>query len=150
MRITMKSLLLWLAIVSLMFAESEVSAQQKDTQSSNPYTSAPQSSPTPASQDIPSDSPKTLEDTINASEDDEPPRRKLVRWNEYQGPHFTLQFGAGILYDYAHLPRIKAVRDRSRCTPVTRFALDTTGSFSASTSIISTSVDYNRSRGQIF
>lgn len=100
----MKSLLLWLAIVSLIFAEGEVSAQQKDTQSSNPSASAPQSSPTPANQDTPPDSPpgspKSLEDTVTASEDDEPPRRKLVRWNEYQGPHFTLQFGAGLLYDY--------------------------------------------------
>lgn len=95
----MKSLLLWLAIVFLIFAEGEVSAQQKDTQSSNPSASAPQSSPTPASPDTPPDSPKTLEDTISASEDDEPPSRKLIRWNEYQGPHFTLQFGGGILFD---------------------------------------------------
>jgi hypothetical protein len=95
----MKALLLWLAIVTFISAESEVSAQQKDTQGSNPSTSAPQSSPTPASQDLPPDSPKTLEDTISASEDDDPPRRKLIRWNEYQGPHFTFQFGAGILFD---------------------------------------------------
>ena len=96
----MKSLLLWLAVVSFIFAEGEVSAQQSDTQSSNPSASAPQPSPTPTGQDPPAESPKTLEDTIDASEDDEPPSRKLIRWNEYQGPNFTLQFGAGILYDY--------------------------------------------------
>jgi phosphate-selective porin OprO and OprP len=100
MRIRMKSLIFWLAIVSLIFAEGVVSAQQRDTQSSNPSAPAPQSSPTPARQDTPLESPKTLEDTITASEDDEPPRRKLVRWNEYQGPYFTLQFGGGLLYDY--------------------------------------------------
>ncbi|HZJ43453.1 MAG TPA: porin [Pyrinomonadaceae bacterium] len=96
----MKSLLLWLAVVSFIFAEGEVGAQQSDTRSSNPSASAPQRSPTPAGHDSPPDSPKTLEDTIDASEDDEPPSRKLIRWNEYQGPNFTLQFGAGILYDY--------------------------------------------------
>src|SRR5678816_1794674 len=100
MRIIMKSLLLWLAVVSFIFAEGEVGAQQSDTRSSNPSASAPQRSPTPAGHDSPPDSPKTLEDTIDASEDDEPPSRKLIRWNEYQGPNFTLQFGAGILYDY--------------------------------------------------
>lgn len=100
----MKSLLLWLAIVSLILAEGEVSAQQTDTQSSNPSSSAPQSSPTPVSQATPPDSPpgspKSLEDTVTASEDDEPLSRRFIRWNEYQGPHFTLQFGAGLLYDF--------------------------------------------------
>ena len=37
---------------------------------------------------------------LTASEDDAPLSRKFIRWNEYQGPYFTLQFGAGILYDY--------------------------------------------------
>ena len=96
----MKSLLLWLAIVSFIFAEGEVSAQQSGSQSPTPSASTPQSSPTPTGQDLPPDSPKTLEDTIDASEDDGPPSRKFIRWNEYQGPNFTLQFGAGILYDY--------------------------------------------------
>ncbi|HKO44448.1 MAG TPA: porin [Pyrinomonadaceae bacterium] len=96
----MRSLLLWLAIVSLIFAEGAVSAQQKETRSSYPSASAPQSTPTPASQETPPASLKTLEDTITASEDDGPPSRKFIRWNEYQGPYFTLQFGAGLLYDY--------------------------------------------------
>ena len=93
----MKSLLLWLAVV-LIFAEGAVSGQQKDTRSSNPSAAA---SPTPASQDTAPEPSKSLEDTITASEDDdEPARRKFIRWNEYQGPYFTLQFGAGLLYDY--------------------------------------------------
>ena len=104
----MKSLLLWLAIVCLIFAGGEVSAQQKDTQSSKPSASAPQASPTPVNQETPPDAPpesppdsaKTLEDTVTASEDDESLSRKFIRWNEYQGPNFTLQFGAGLLYDY--------------------------------------------------
>ena len=31
----------------------------------------------------------------------DPPRRRLVRWNEYEGPFFTLRVGAGFLVDYA-------------------------------------------------
>src|SRR5215204_3234915 len=31
----------------------------------------------------------------------DPPRRRLVKWNEYEGPLFTLRVGAGLLVDYA-------------------------------------------------
>jgi hypothetical protein len=30
------------------------------------------------------------------------PRRKLVRWNELDGPLSTLRFGAGLLYEAVH------------------------------------------------
>ena len=42
------------------------------------------------------------DDTIEAGEADaETPRRRLIRWNEFEGPFFTLRVGAGVLYDYA-------------------------------------------------
>jgi phosphate-selective porin OprO/OprP len=41
-------------------------------------------------------------DNLDAAEaDGEAPRRKLVGWNEYEGPYFTARLGAGFLYDYA-------------------------------------------------
>lgn len=43
----------------------------------------------------------TLENTIDASEAQEEPKRKLVHWNEYHGPFFTGRFGAGFLVDFA-------------------------------------------------
>lgn len=44
----------------------------------------------------------TLERTLEAGESGvQEPRRKLVRWNEFDGPFSTLKFGAGILYEYA-------------------------------------------------
>src|SRR5437868_353874 len=43
----------------------------------------------------------TLEDTIDAEESSEPPRRSLVRWNEYQGPYFTARVGGGLLLEVA-------------------------------------------------
>ena len=43
-----------------------------------------------------------MEDTIDASEStDLGPRRELVKWNEYDGPLFSIHFGGGVLYDYA-------------------------------------------------
>jgi phosphate-selective porin OprO/OprP len=39
--------------------------------------------------------------TLDAAEADDPgPRRKLVSWNEYEGPYFTARLGTGLLYDY--------------------------------------------------
>jgi phosphate-selective porin OprO and OprP len=42
------------------------------------------------------------DETIEAGEADaETPRRRLIRWNEYEGPFFTVRVGGGVLYDYA-------------------------------------------------
>jgi phosphate-selective porin OprO/OprP len=44
----------------------------------------------------------TLERTLEAGESSvEEPRRKLVRWNELDGPLSTFKFGAAFLYEYA-------------------------------------------------
>lgn len=45
----------------------------------------------------------TLDDTIEAGEADavEPRRRKMVRWNEYEGPYFTIRAGGGVLFEGA-------------------------------------------------
>ncbi|HET9765775.1 MAG TPA: porin [Thermoanaerobaculia bacterium] len=44
----------------------------------------------------------TLDDTIEAGESEaEEPRRQLVRWNQYEGPFFTIRVGAGALYEGA-------------------------------------------------
>jgi phosphate-selective porin OprO and OprP len=42
------------------------------------------------------------DDTLDAAEaDGDEPRRRLVSWNEYEGPYFTLRVGGGFLYDYS-------------------------------------------------
>ena len=40
----------------------------------------------------------------------EDPRRQLVRWNDYRGPHFTFRFGGGILYEVAGFSQDAASR----------------------------------------
>ena len=44
----------------------------------------------------------TLANGISAGESDaEPRKRRLVKWNEYEGPLLTFRLGAGVLVDYA-------------------------------------------------
>ena len=45
----------------------------------------------------------TLDDTIEAGESDaaESPRRQMVKWNEYEGPYFTIRMGGGFLIEAA-------------------------------------------------
>jgi hypothetical protein len=43
-----------------------------------------------------------IENTLGAAAaDGEGPRRKLVNWNEYDGPYFGARLGGGFLYDYS-------------------------------------------------
>jgi phosphate-selective porin OprO/OprP len=49
----------------------------------------------------PATDPAGTDDTIEAGEANaETPRRRLVRWNEYEGPFFTIRVGGGVLFDY--------------------------------------------------
>ena len=42
-----------------------------------------------------------IDDTIVAGESSaETPRRRLVKWNEYEGPWFTIRLGGGYLFEY--------------------------------------------------
>ena len=36
-----------------------------------------------------------------ASTDGDMPKRRLISWNEYEGPYFSLRVGGGFLYDTA-------------------------------------------------
>jgi phosphate-selective porin OprO/OprP len=44
------------------------------------------------------------DDSIDAAESDQPntpPKRRLVKWNEYEGPNFTFKLGMNAMYDVA-------------------------------------------------
>ena len=78
---------------------AEESAQSAPTPQA---TLSPQASPSPTPTPQPSASPpprETLEDTSEAGDSPGEPRRKLVKWNEYQGPHFTIRAGGGLLLE---------------------------------------------------
>ena len=89
----MKSSLLLLVVFTLVALSGDSHAQE-------PASAPPAPSPGNA-QDANQDADASLDNTIDAREDDAPPKRSLVHWNEYQGPYFTGRFGAGFLVDYS-------------------------------------------------
>ena len=70
---------------------------------------------------IPSEKPPTLDDTLEAGEAlaKDPPRR-LVRWNEYEGPFFTIRVGGGFLYEGAWYAQDDASREQFDLEPETK------------------------------
>jgi phosphate-selective porin OprO/OprP len=55
-----------------------------------------------AGQQAPPPEKPAVESTLEAGEAEAvEPRRRLVRWNEYEGPFFTIRFGGAVLFDYA-------------------------------------------------
>lgn len=58
--------------------------------------------PAPTRAEEPPEPVPTLDDTLEAGDADMPePRRKLVAWNEFEGPWMTLRVGGGVLYEGA-------------------------------------------------
>ncbi|HZL85975.1 MAG TPA: porin [Candidatus Krumholzibacteria bacterium] len=65
------------------------------------------------------DSP--LDETIEAGEaQSSEPRRKLVHWNEYEGPYFTIRLGAGFLYEGAAYSQDDASQQQFDLEPDTK------------------------------
>lgn len=60
---------------------------------------------------------QTLENTVEAGVSEEEPRRKLVHWNEYHGPYFTMRAGAGFLFDYTGYAQDKESKEQIALTP---------------------------------
>ncbi len=60
----------------------------------------------------------TAETGVSAGESEaEPPRRRLVKWNEYDGPLFSLRVGAGFLVDYATYSQDAAAKEQLTLEP---------------------------------
>ncbi len=59
--------------------------------------------------------PPSIENTVEAAEP--LPRRDLVHWNEYHGPHFTIRVGAGLLLDYAAFAQDEESKEQIKLSP---------------------------------
>src|SRR6478609_5535408 len=59
----------------------------------------------------PDPQPLPIDDTITAAESDAPARR-LVSFNEYEGPLGSIRIGGGVLYDYAAFGQDAASREQ--------------------------------------
>src|SRR5438045_3821084 len=89
-----------IAIIPLLFVPALSRAQESDQTPSQQKTPSDQSQKKQktAAKNAPD---PTIETDIDATEAQEAPKRQLVHWNEYQGPHFTVRAGAGFLYEVA-------------------------------------------------
>jgi phosphate-selective porin OprO/OprP len=59
-----------------------------------------------------------IDDTIEAGEANvEAPARRLIRWNEYEGPLFTVRVGGGFLYEYAAFAQDKNSKEQFALEP---------------------------------
>src|SRR5215472_6057973 len=118
----MKAPVRLLAVLALLAAPGFFHAQDSGSSGVSAQSApAPQASrsPTPAAQPSPSPNPnETLENTIEAGESsDEPPQRRLVHWNEYHGPYFTMRVGGGILVDTAAYAQDNQSKEQFKLTP---------------------------------
>jgi phosphate-selective porin OprO/OprP len=101
-----------LLLMTVAFAGTPgVSRSQEQTEApSNPTSEEAQT--TPAQTQGP---PPNLENTVEAAEP--LPRRDLVRWNEYQGPQFTIWAGVAFLYDFAAFVQDKESKEQIAMLP---------------------------------
>jgi phosphate-selective porin OprO/OprP len=124
----MKALLLLLAMIALAVTPVRSLAQEPTEAPSNPpaeeaqnATKAPPpqppapAAPTPAATLEKGVQENNIENTEAAAEP--LPKRDLVRWNEYHGPHFTIRVGAGFLYDFSAFAQDKEAKEQIAVLP---------------------------------
>jgi phosphate-selective porin OprO/OprP len=82
---------------------------------------AAQSNATSSSATVPTYPPPqnpNLDQTLDAGESEsDPPVRRLVKWNEFDGKHFTLRVGGGFLYEYAAYAQDDASKQQHELLP---------------------------------
>jgi len=101
----MKVLLILAGMITLL-ARPEPSPAQETTgappqENQSPANSPAQSSSNNTQSPAQAATVPNLDNNIQAGESDEEPDRKLVRWNHYEGPYFTIRVGGGFLVDTA-------------------------------------------------
>jgi phosphate-selective porin OprO/OprP len=74
---------------------------QQTSSPSAPAADQKTAAPAPSEESLQENPDQTLENTIDAAEADDRPRRGFKKWNEYEGPYFTGRWGAGFLIEAA-------------------------------------------------
>ena len=68
-------------------------------------------------------SPPPVEDTsVAGGSSADPPARRLVKWNEYEGPLFTLRASAGVILDAGTYCRMRPAESSSTSSRTRRCA----------------------------
>ncbi len=79
---------------------------------------AQSSQPTGSQTTAPASPPSTLDDTLEAGDDEVAvPVRKLIDFNEYDGDLFSLRIGGGFLYEYAGFAQDDDSKEQIALTP---------------------------------
>src|SRR5258705_8191845 len=66
--------------------------------------------------------PSAIDDTMEAGEAEvQAPKRKLVKWNEYEGRFFTIRVGALAMYEYADFAQDDNSRKQFDLAPEAKF-----------------------------
>jgi phosphate-selective porin OprO/OprP len=74
--------------------------------------------PTSSQTTTPTSQPSTLDDTLEAGDDEVGnPVRKLITWNQYDGPLFSMEIGGGFLYEYAAYAQDENSKEQFALTP---------------------------------
>lgn len=96
----MNTLLLLGMVIS--FVACQANAQDTVPQPSAPSSdTASQQKTMQTSQEAQKPVETSIDNNIDAFEDDEPPARHFTAFNKYEGPYFTFRWGAGFLVDYS-------------------------------------------------
>jgi phosphate-selective porin OprO and OprP len=81
-------------------------------------TNSSQTTPPTSSQATSTSQKSTLDDTLVAGDDEAgTPPRKLITWNEYDGPLFTMSIGGGFLYEYAAFAQDENSKEQFALSP---------------------------------
>jgi len=83
------------------------------------------SAPPPAPNTPPGSPPETLDDTLEAGDDEGgQPARDLVNWNQFNLKFTTFRFGAGFLWDYAAFAQNAASKEQIAVQPTPKIRDD--------------------------
>jgi phosphate-selective porin OprO/OprP len=116
----MKVLPILLMTVALAATPGISRSQEQTVAPSNPtseeaQTTPAQPTPAPAARAQITSLPPNLVNTIEAAEP--LPQRNFVRWNHYEGPHFTIRAGFGFLNDFAAFAQDKESKEQVAMLP---------------------------------
>lgn len=107
---------LFLLVLILSLTAFQVQAQETTQEGSTPDTGQKTTQQKNSKQATPAPSEGAVDNTIDAFEDDEPPKH-VIGWNKYEGPYFTLRWGAGFLVDFAGYAQDKESKQQIMMLP---------------------------------
>ena len=105
-----------LALLAMFLAAGAARAQQTSSPSA-PAADQKDTAAAASNESLQENPDETLENTIDAVQADDRPRRGFKKWNEYEGPYFTGRWGAGFLIEAAGYAQDKISKQQIEMEP---------------------------------